>query len=210
MCKSCVTLNDCNVYCNFKMIDSQFPRITLPESALAELEMVENSDWSDGVSLSGLIDWINHVVDMYRPDETDSRSSPNFTPRSFRHYQTLGCIDSPTRSGKNAVYGFRHYLQALLVRKLLWERMPSEQICSLLHGKTNEDYKKLLLQGIEIVARDRSDSTSPTVIGNRETWTRAVVGTGIELHIREDEVPRSQTDIREVLEAVERVLRKRR
>ena len=177
-------------------------KIKLPTSALTELEMVEHLDWEEGVSLSGLIDWINQVVALYRPDQTDSRSSPNFTPRSFRHYQTLGCIDSPTRVGKEARYSFRHYLQALLVRKLLWERVPSEQIAILLRAKTNEDYKRLLLQGVEIV-RCEEVATS----GRSETWTRSSILPGIELHLREDEIPRNPTEIQEALELIERVLR---
>ena len=195
------------------MTYSDTSRIKLPESAVSELEMVEKFDWSEGVSLTALIEWVNQIVAMYRPDESDSRSSPSFTPRSFRHYQTLGCIDPPARSGKQAMYGFRHYLQALLVRKLLWERVPSEQISSLLKGKTNDDYKKLLFQGIEIVARAsdaNSKAGSVPEPGSAEKWTRSIVGTGIELHIRESEIPWSASEIGEVLAQVERVLRRRR
>ena len=168
--------------------------------------MVENMDWEEGVTLTTLVDWINAVVAMYRPKNLDSRSSPNFTPRSFRHYQTLGCIDSPERVGKQAMYGFRHYLQALLVRKLLWEKVSAGQIVTLLEGKSNEDCKALLFQGIAIVPGGDS-SGSPS---RSEQWSRIHLAEGIELHLQESSVSQlSKADIKRAIQAVEKALRER-
>ncbi len=81
------------------------PAIRIPAAAVRELEQVEQWDWTDGVSLADLLDWINAVVARFRPDEigADSRASQEFSPRTFRHYQTLGCIDAPERAGKQVV-----------------------------------------------------------------------------------------------------------
>jgi hypothetical protein len=78
----------------------------------------------------------------------DSRVWRVFSPRSFRHYQTLGCIDVPERVGKRAVYGYRHFVQALLVRKLLWEHLPAERLATLMAGCSTEEGRKLLGQTI--------------------------------------------------------------
>ena len=158
------------------------PKITLPESATAELDAVEEMDWGDGVGLQDLIDWINQIVERFRPDSIDegARSSAAFSPRSFRHYQTLGCIDSPKRAGKSVAYGFKHYLQGLVIRKLLWEKVPSEQIVKLMAGKDTAELKRLLLEGIEIVAAGGGGDALPSDGG---TWKRVVLAPGVELHL---------------------------
>jgi DNA-binding transcriptional MerR regulator len=129
--------------------------IRIPASAVREFEQVEKMDWSEGISLTELLEWINEVTARFRPDEIgdDSRASQDFSPRTFRHYQTLGCIDAPERAGKQVVYRFRHYVQALLLRKLIWERVPSEKISVLMAGRSTAETKQLLFDGIEIVAR---------------------------------------------------------
>ena len=124
-------------------------KIRIPESAIEELDQVEQIDWEEGVGLQELIDWINQIVERFRPDSINAsaRSSAAFTPRSFRHYQTMGCIDAPKRAGKSVNYGFKHYLQGLVIRKLLWEKVPSEQIAKLMAGKDTGELKRLLLEG---------------------------------------------------------------
>ena len=86
------------------------------------------------MTLTELLKRTNRLAVLFLPngDDRDSRVSPVFQPRSFRRYQTLGCIDVPERVGKRAMYGFRHFVQALLVRKLLWEHLPAERIATLM------------------------------------------------------------------------------
>ena len=159
-------------------------KIRIPESAIQELEEVEQIDWEEGVGLQDLIDWINRIVERFRPDPSDrgARSSAAFTVRSFRHYQTAGCIDAPKRAGKSVVYGFKHYLQGLVIRKLLWEKMSSDQIATLMAGKDTRELKRLLLEGIEIVAAGGGEKAdSPPTDGG--TWKRVVLAPGVELHL---------------------------
>ena len=172
------------------MKPSKDVRIRIPEAAVAELTKVEEMDWSEGISLDHLLEWLNGQAARFRPDEIDAkaRSSMKFTSRTFRHYQTQGIIDAPVRAGKTAMYGFRHYLQGLLLRKLLWERVPSEQIATLMSGRSNEGYKQLLFEGIEIVARgsERGDGVGRSVNekgSQNRSWTRWEVGDGIEIHL---------------------------
>ena len=138
------------------------------------------------MTLPELLDWIDGVAARFRPDDigADSRVGEQFTPRTFRHYQTLGCIDAPDRVGKQAVYRFRQYVQALLLRKLIWERLPSEQIATLMRDRTTADLKRLLFQGIEVVPRQ--SAPSETRAAGAETWKRVSVMPGVELHIRAD------------------------
>lgn len=162
-------------------------KIRLPEEAISEFEAVERSDWSEGIGLDQLLAWINWVAERFRPDEIgkSSRSSKELSPRSFRHYQTLGCIDRPERDGRVAVYRFRHYLQALLLRKLIWERVPSVQITHLMKGRSNDELKHLLFEGIEFVPASEATGNPGRTLKDPERWTRTELIPGLEVHIRD-------------------------
>jgi DNA-binding transcriptional MerR regulator len=170
------------------------PTIRIPESAVREFEAVERMDWTRGLTLAELLEWINRVAARYRPREigAQSRASEAFTPRALRHYQTLGCIDAPERVGKRVVYRFRQYVQALLVRKLIWERLPSERIATIMKDRTTADLRRLLFEGIEVGVRQ---TTAPfTRSGaSREAWHRISVVPGLELHLRAD-LPRPRPE----------------
>ena len=183
--------------------------IRIPESAIREFEEIERMDWSEGVTLPSLIDWINGVAARFRPDPagSDSRIGEELTPRTFRYYQTLGCIDAPERVGKHAVYRFRQYVQALLLRKLVWERLPSDRIAAIMSGRSTTELKRLLFEGIEIVPRHpypspQSQSTDAV------TWKRLSVVPGVELHVRADVPKPRPREMNEWLIRLEAALRK--
>ena len=61
-------------------------------------------NWEDGLPLLDLLDRVNRVAVKMLPEGAapDARVSPAFSERSFRRYQTLGCIDPPERPAGNA------------------------------------------------------------------------------------------------------------
>jgi DNA-binding transcriptional MerR regulator len=129
-----------------------------------------------------------------------------FTERSLRHYQTLRCIDPPEKVGHRASYQCRHMVQALLVRKLLWDRVPSDQIAALMAGRSTEETKRMFIGGIEMVARAEGNdgaSRSPA-----ETWRRVQVAPGIELHLRGDLPKPKPAELKKLVERLERALRR--
>jgi DNA-binding transcriptional MerR regulator len=182
--------------------------IRIPESAVREFDEIERMDWSEGVTLPNLLDWINGVAARFRPDDGgDSRVGEALTPRTFRHYQTLGCIDAPDRVGKHAVYRFRQYVQALLLRKLIWERLPSDRIAAIMSGRSTDELKRLLFVGVELVPRHPHASgewqgTDPV------TWERIGVVPGLELHVRADLPKPRPREMNEWLIRLEAALRK--
>ncbi len=172
----------------------------LPPAALLAFTKEASDDWQAGVPLAGLIDRVNRVAALMAGDDdptksTASRVKLTFTERSFRHYQTLGCIDVPDKLGRLASYGFRHFLQALLVRRLLSERVSAEQIAKLLTGRGTEELERMLLGGVEIVARDGGEvegeaaRASFSAADLAEIWRRVRLAPGLELHIS-SEMPR--------------------
>jgi hypothetical protein len=159
--------------------------------------------------LTELLSRTNRLAVLFLPDDigSDSRVSPVFQPRSFRRYQTLRCIDVPERVGKRAMYGYRHFVQALLVRKLLWERLPAERIATLMAGRSTEEAKRMLFEGIEMVARQGGGVVAENP-GEVETWKRVVVATGIELHLRGDLPKPKPAEVKKLLALLETSLRK--
>lgn len=153
--------------------------------------------------LPELIERINRVTLSFLPSTGGpgsgaGRVRPTFTDRSFRHYQTLGCIDPPKKDGRWAIYGPRHFAQALLVRRLLWERVPSEQIARFVAGRSLPDTERMFLEGVQFVGqvgqesgrkliktrakvdrRTLQDTSESTVTD----WIRVEFAPGIELHV---------------------------
>ncbi len=182
--------------------------IQIPPAALKELQQLEDENWS--VSAQDLVNWVNHTAERFLPSEAEGKSqrvSDSLSLRSMRHYQTLGCIDAPMREGREARYGFRHYLQALLVRKMLWQRVPSEKMAQMLPSRTISEYKNLLLQGIELVVKPTTSESSLAFAGGSETWKRLRILEGVELHLHQETGRLAPKSILVLLEKIEAALR---
>ena len=193
------------------------PSSALPPAALREFTKAAKADWQDGVPLAELLTRVNRVavVMVGRDDDAGppaGRVKPTFTERSFRHYQTLGCIDAPDKHGRLASYGFRHFVQALLVRRLLSERVPSEQIATLLTGRDTKELEQMLRGGVEITARagggggDVAQSASDTTLA--EMWKRVLIARGVELHISTEQPRYKPEQFRRVMERLKEALRR--
>ena len=186
---------------------------SLPDQALREYKKIAKSDWKDGVPLSELLDRVNRVAVQFLPEEDgrDSRVKRTFTERSFRHYTTLGCIDPAEKDGRRSVYRYCHFVQALLVRKLLWERVPSEQIAVVMAGRGTEEATRMFLGGIEMVARagEEQHAQGSPAPGTVETWRRVQVKPGVELHVRNDLAKLRAAELKELLAGLESALRRK-
>ena len=184
-------------------------KISIPVSALHELQELETMEWS--LPAHDIVSWVNAAVAQYLPQDESAgsgRVSQEFSLRTLRYYQTLGCIDAPQREGRAVHYGFRQYLQALLVRKLLWERMPAERISKLLKSRSTSEYKEMLLDGIEIVV-----ASGHQVRGNKkaaqtaETWVRVSLASGLEIHLCPGLADIKSSEIQSLLSGFEKAVR---
>ena len=93
------------------------------------------------------------------------------------------------------------------MRKLLWERVPSEQIAVLMDGRGTEETERMFLGGIEMVARAGEDESGSAASGMVETWRRVQVMHGVELHLRDDLKKLGAADLKNLLAAIEKALR---
>ena len=136
-------------YMTYKVLSmSGNPIITIPQQAIDELESIREAGWT--FRIGDLVGLVNAVAQDFLPDTDDGRLRDLLTERTLRHYQTLGCIDPPAKEGRVSVYGYRQYLQALLVRKLLYLGHTSAQIPGILGVRTNDGLLQLLLEGVRV------------------------------------------------------------
>ncbi|MGB6220927.1 hypothetical protein [Haloferula sp.] len=176
------------------------------KSGIREFEKVAAKGWGDGVSLDELLVRVNRVAAKLLPvaDERDARISPTLVQRTFRHYVTLGCIDPGQRVGRRAVYGYPQFLQALLVRRLLADGVSAERIAPLVAGKSLEETKRMLLGGVEFVARSEGTKahdpvTATAAFDTERRWVRTLLAPGLEVHIRDDLPRLKPAELRQVL-----------
>ena len=194
--------------------------MTDAQAGLREFEKVSSKGWDAGVPLDELLSRVNQVAAKLLPigDTSDSRISQTLVPRTFRHYQTLGCIDVPDKHGRNASYGYRHFLQALLVRRLLADGVPARRMPELVSG-SNVELKRLILGGVEMIMRpggggeaeERPSQYQQVLRACTENsvsgWLRVALGEGIELHVSEKRPKMTAEQRRQMLKRIEELLR---
>jgi DNA-binding transcriptional MerR regulator len=150
--------------------------------------MIERCDYS--YRMEDLVCLVNAAALRFLPltDESDGRLKGGFTARTLRHYQTLGCIDSPELVGRVAIYRYRHYLQALLIRKLLFESFSSQQIKDFTANRTTEGLLELLMRNVEVeetpvrYTYENQDFAGHAVAA--EQWTELKLSPDITLKVR--------------------------
>lgn len=79
----------------------------------------------------------------------DERVSAAPDARTLRYYQSLGLLDRPLRyDGRNAVYGYRHLLQALCVKLLQAQGFNLSQAQRALDGASTAALESAALEAV--------------------------------------------------------------
>lgn len=165
------------------------------KNAWSEFEKAKSKDWSQGLSLEDLLSRINRVVKKMTSSQErqDSRMNSEILERTFRYYMTKGCVDPSHRVGRKSTYGFRHFLQTLVVRRLLAEGVPFRQIASRMSGRDNEALEQMLTAEEQLEARTSASAYHDLLRDSAEReptgrWSRIQILSGLELHIN-DSIP---------------------
>ena len=99
------------------------------------------------------------------------------TERTVRFYISSGIIDRPLRfSGTRAVYGYRHFLQVLVVKALQSRDLPLRKIRAMIAGR-QVDYLEAILQRIET-----------------DRWEIVELGPEVEARVRGGGLPREERE----------------
>ncbi|MGK7929411.1 MAG: MerR family transcriptional regulator [Spirulina sp.] len=167
-------------------------------------------------SLDELVETVNRLLPQFLPSpKSHGRVKENVTPRLVRHYTSAGLLDEPQKKGgRYAVYGYRHLLQLLVVRRLLAEGYGTNAIGDLAIATENTELEALLQGGVQLTVtpanpalgflqgiKQRRNSTalnskpapadrpypaSMSVSPSETRWRHIEVLPGLEIHIRED------------------------
>jgi len=115
------------------------------------------------LTLEALVDAANRLLRRLdvRPDDGRIASAPD--ARLVRYYQTLGVVDRPLRyDGRRAIYGYRHLLQLLSVKRLQQEGHPLHLIQAALAGRATAALEEALVAS--------SSRHEPPPLRSPETW----------------------------------------
>lgn len=102
--------------------------------------------WSLEEFVSVVNEWLPQVL---LTSKGNTRVREEVNPRLVRHYTSLKMLDEPKRSGKYALYTYRHLLQILVVRRLLAEGIGTNAIEQLATQKSNTELEDLLTGGVQ-------------------------------------------------------------
>ena len=120
-----------------------------PTDSLAEIK-ASGRRWG----LGEFVEVVNGLVERYLPTSRSSnvKLRDAFNPRLVRYYGTFGLISPAERVGKEARYTYLHLLQALVIRRLLFEGFTAPALLKMLAGKGEADYEAMLAGGVSVAA----------------------------------------------------------
>ncbi|MGQ9688559.1 MAG: MerR family transcriptional regulator [Desulfobaccales bacterium] len=110
----------------------------------AKTELEKHRGRTD-IRLDELVDIANHLIRLVVPEQPSDRVAETLNERTLRFYITEGLIDRPLgKEGTAALYGYRHLLQALIVKALQGAYLPIKRIKEILAGKNDRELEAIL------------------------------------------------------------------
>lgn len=102
------------------------------------------------LTLSELAELAGRLLDLAQLSVEDGRVGATLDERTLRYHQTLGLLDKPARyEGRQAIYGYRHLLQAMSVRVLQARGYSLARVQGALLGVGTEALESALLRDLE-------------------------------------------------------------
>jgi DNA-binding transcriptional MerR regulator len=135
----------------------------------AKIELERHRGRTD-IRLDELVQIANHLINLVVPSQPSDRVAENLNERTLRYYITEGLIDRPVgKEGTAALYGYRHLLQALIVKALQGAYLPIKRIREILAGKNDRELDAILACQVEIPAgKDGMGPLEATAAGGQE------------------------------------------
>jgi len=100
--------------------------------------------------LDELVAIANQLISLVVPEQPSERVAETLNERTLRYYITEGLIDRPMgKEGTAALYGYRHLLQILAVKRLQGSYLPIKRIREVLTGRSNEEIERIVTEGPE-------------------------------------------------------------
>lgn len=106
-------------------------------------------------SLVELVNISQSLIERMTPPPSDGRVAPIPDARTVRYYQTIGIISKPSRyDGRNAVYGYLHLLQLIVIKLLQAEGLSLAQIQGVLVQATQDELEKQVMATFTAIDKD--------------------------------------------------------
>jgi DNA-binding transcriptional MerR regulator len=104
----------------------------------------------EDLRLDELIAVANGFIKVVAPEQPSDRIAETLNERSLRYYITEGLVDRPLgKEGVSALYGYRHLLQILVIKRLQGSYLPIKRIREILANRGNEELEMLLTESPE-------------------------------------------------------------
>jgi len=140
--------------------------------------------------------------------QQDNRVSQIPDARTIRYYTTLGLIDRPKISGRQAHYSKRHVLQILSIKALQAINLPLSEIQTRLYGRSDEELEALLASLAEFWKQKNQDKkTEPSTVKST-TWHEIIIEPGLRIMVQEGWLAQSdlESTLKKIGIAIEAVL----
>jgi DNA-binding transcriptional MerR regulator len=100
------------------------------------------------LKMEELLNIANSFVGVIAPVQPSDRVAETLNERNLRYYISEGLVDRPLgKEGVSALYGYRHLLQILALKRLQVEYLPVKRIKEILPQATNEELESIALGG---------------------------------------------------------------
>lgn len=110
-----------------------------------------------------------------RDGQRDGRISGVPDARTIRYYTTLGLLDPPKTSGRQARYGPRHLRQLIAIKLLQQASLSLAEIQTRLYGRTDTELEALLQTAAEQNRQRPAESVSLVY------WQEIVIEPGLKI-----------------------------
>jgi DNA-binding transcriptional MerR regulator len=127
-------------------------------------------------SIEELADEVSRTLGVrgFHETQRDHRISAAPDARTIRYYTSLGLLDRPVISGRQARYGPRHIMQLLTIKAMQALSLPLAEIQGRIYGRSNEELQAII------------SALEKTLEGERElprviNWREVVIAPGLKL-----------------------------
>uniref|UniRef100_A0A831ZWM0 MerR family transcriptional regulator n=1 Tax=Desulfacinum infernum TaxID=35837 RepID=A0A831ZWM0_9BACT len=102
-----------------------------------------------------LLEIVNGLVHEVAPAQPSSRIAETLSERTLRYYISKGLVDRPlAKEGTAALYGYRHILQLLALKRLQASYLPIKKIREIVPERSNAELEDIIL------GQDHEESSS--------------------------------------------------
>jgi DNA-binding transcriptional MerR regulator len=111
-------------------------------------EELEKYEGREDLRLDELLVAANSLMEAVAPVQPSDRVTETLSERTLRYYISQGLVDRPSgKEGVSALYGYRHLLQLLALKRLQASYLPVKKIREIVPESTNDELRAIVLGG---------------------------------------------------------------